>query len=69
MEDFLIDEKPRETPTADAEQSEAPTMNFEIGGSTYIVGIHFNQNTKETLSDKLNRLIRRDVLGEAYGGI
>ena len=69
MEDFLIDERPRETPTADAEQSEAPTMNFEIGGSTYIVGIHFNQNAKETLSDKLNRLIRRDVLGEAYGGI
>lgn len=69
MEDFLVDENPSKTPLADAEQSEAPTMNFEIGGSTYIVGIHFNQNTKETLSDKLNRLIRRDILGEAYGAI
>lgn len=43
-----------------------PAMHIQIGKSTYIVGINFNQDAKETLDEKLNRLIKRDVMEKLY---
>lgn len=39
-----------------------PMLAIPIGNTTYMVGIHFNEATKETLDDKLKRLICKDVL-------
>ena len=38
-----------------------PMLAVPIGNTTYMVGIHFNEAAKETLDDKLKRLIRKDV--------
>ena len=32
-----------------------------IGKITYLVGIHFSEDSKETMTDKIDRLIRRDI--------
>ncbi|WP_461815894.1 hypothetical protein [Faecalimonas sp.] len=42
------------------------TMNIQLGKNTYIVGINFKQDAKETLDEKLNRLIKRDVMESLY---
>lgn len=42
-----------------------PTMDVEIDGNVYRVGIFFNNEAKETMTDKIDRLIRRDVAEKA----
>ena len=37
------------------------TMVRKIGKTTYKVGIHFSQTSKETMEDKLLRLIKNDI--------
>lgn len=32
-----------------------------IGGTMYCVRVHFNEDTKETMKDKIKRLIENDV--------
>ena len=46
-------------------EEKVPTMNYEIGGNVFVVGIHFNSNTTETMEDKINRMIKRDVIEDA----
>ena len=38
-----------------------PTVRTQIGKTTYIVRVHFSQNAKEALEDKLKRLLREEV--------
>ncbi len=47
-------------------EDEAPTIVFDIGGSKYTVGIHFSNESKETMPDKIHRMIRRDILEGAF---
>ena len=42
-----------------------PTISYEIGGNVFVVGIHFNSDTMETMEDKINRMIKRDVIEDA----
>ena len=44
------------------ETQDCPTMQVRIGTTTYIVKLHFNENAKETLEDKIKRLIQDEVL-------
>ena len=44
------------------ETQDCPTMQVRIGKTTYIVRLHFNENAKETLEDKIKRLIQDEVL-------
>ena len=44
------------------ETQDCPTMQVRIGKTTYIVKLHFNENAKETLEDKIKRLIQEEVL-------
>ena len=34
---------------------------MKSGNTTFLVGLHFSESGKETLDDKLKKLIRRDV--------
>ena len=45
-------------PAPDASQ---PSMVQRIGNTTYEVSFHFSTTSQETISDKINRLIRRDL--------
>ena len=38
-----------------------PAMVQRIGNTTYEVSFHFSTTSQETLSDKINRVIRRDL--------
>ena len=52
------------TPTAAenaAIQKEPPALVKKIGKMTYIVRVHFSTTSKETFTDKVNRLLRQEV--------
>lgn len=38
-----------------------PLLKTTVGKITYLVGVHFSEESKETLTDKINRMIRRDI--------
>ena len=38
-----------------------PTVRTQIGKPTYIVRVHFSQTAKETMEDKIKRLLREEV--------
>jgi len=46
------------TPMAKAEQ---PEFVKRIGKTTYRVRVYFNPNSKETINDKILRMIRNEV--------
>ena len=52
----------KNNPTANIER-DADTSRFtkRIGSVTFEVNVFFNQSTKETMSTKIQRLIRNDV--------
>ena len=41
--------------------SNAPQMTPKLGNTTYDVYIHFSKTSKETLTDKVMRLIRNEI--------
>ena len=44
-----------------AAQKEPPALVKKIGKMTYIVRVHFSTTSKETFTDKVNRLLRQEV--------
>ena len=44
----------------------APVIVRKIGKTTYMVGIHFSRTSKETMDDKVLRLIRNDIHNTAH---
>ena len=53
----------KETPNTAKEHKEIPvgSFNMRVGNTTYIVGVHFSKESKDTLEDKVKRLMRDDV--------
>ena len=49
-----------DTPTITTRQ-EAPRLIRRIGTTTYEVSIHFSDTSKETMADKIKRLIEQDI--------
>ena len=41
--------------------SETPALVKTIGKTTYIVNVHFSETARETVADKLKRLISTDA--------
>ena len=39
----------------------APVLVRRIGKTTYMVGIHFSQTSRETMDDKVLRLMKNDI--------
>ena len=42
-------------------QNPAGSFNMRMGNTTYVIGVHFSQTSKDTLDDKMKRLMRDDV--------
>ena len=38
-----------------------PLLKTTVGKITYLVGVHFSEDAKETMADKIDRLIRREI--------
>ncbi len=55
------------TDTGNNEMKEAPAnvpeslLKTTIGKITYFVGVHFSEESNETMADKIDRMIRRDL--------
>ncbi len=57
----------RQDPEAtDEEQAEPPMFLHKIGGTTYKVAVHFDQTSKHTFKDKMERLLTHQ-LAETLG--
>ena len=41
--------------------NQQPCFRKVIGNTTYVVLVHFSETSKETLGDKIKRLIRENV--------
>ena len=52
-----------------AEQAPHETNAFtrRIGSTTYTVNVHFSRTSKDTIDDKIVRLVRREAEGKAGG--
>ena len=44
-----------------AQEDERPTLVEKIGKTTYRVKIHFSTTSRETMSDKIKRMLRNEV--------
>lgn len=44
-----------------AKAKPAGTFNMRMGNTTYVIGVHFSKTSRETLEDKMKRLMRDDV--------
>ncbi len=51
----------RNTAAQTTTQHTAPTVRKQINGTTYIVRVHFNENARETMDDKIKRLLRNEI--------
>ena len=51
------DQKNEQTYELPASGPEVPVVRKQIGKTTYLVRIHFNPDSKETLQDKLERIL------------
>jgi uncharacterized protein YaaQ len=50
------------TGTANAPKvAPAGTFNMRMGNTTYVIGVHFSKTSRDTLEDKMKRLMRDDV--------
>ena len=49
------------TAVTTAQNAKPMTIQKRIGSIVYEVGIYFNQNAKETMNDKILRLIKRNM--------
>ena len=49
----MAEKAPKENP--------AGTFNRRMGNTTYVIGVHFSTESKDTLEDKMKRLMRDDV--------
>lgn len=48
-------------PAAQTAAPTVPTFRQTIGGTTYIVRVHFSETSKETLADKVKKMLVEDV--------
>jgi len=47
--------------TACSTEREPLTMQKRVGSTTYVVSVRFSQTSRETMQDKILRLIEREV--------
>ena len=43
-------------------QGAGPSIIINKGGTTYVVGVHFSKSSKETIEEKVKRLLRNEVV-------
>lgn len=51
-----------QTPKANS----AGSFSMRMGSTTYIIGVHFSAESKDTLEDKMKRLMRDDVKADNF---
>ena len=44
----------------------AGSFNLRMGNTTYLVSVHFSKESRDTLEDKMKRLMRDDVKADNF---
>lgn len=44
----------------------AGSFNMRMGNTTYVIGVHFSKESKDTLEDKMKRLMRDEVKTSSF---
>ena len=50
--------------SANQNNNQQPCFCKVIGNTTYVVRVHFSETAKETLEDKIKRLVREEVTNQ-----
>ena len=50
-----------ENKIVDTKQPDVPRKARKIGNMTYLVGVHFNENSKMDVGDRLKRVLLNDI--------
>ena len=61
----MTDTKEKEI-RATPEATEQPMLSMQLGRTTFLIGLHFAEKAKESLDDKVKRMIRKDVQDENF---
>ena len=61
--DTLNNEVMKETPATAPESS---GLVMKSGGTTFVIGLHFSETSKDTLDDKVKKLIKKDVENDNF---
>ena len=61
MEDYILSMNENKATTTQ-KPAEPPVLVKKIGNTTYNVVVHFSETSKETLEDKVKRLILNDCV-------
>ena len=48
------------------QKDQGTTVKKKIGNTTYEVVVHFSETSKETMEDKIKRMMKNDVLNGKY---
>lgn len=51
---------------ATPEAADQPMLSMQLGRTTFLIGLHFTEKSKESLDDKVKRLIKKDVQDENF---
>lgn len=57
----MNNEKITEDTTTTAPAKDAPALVKKIGRTTYIVRVHFSKTSRETMSDKIKRMLKNEI--------
>lgn len=49
------------TKTTQVNNKQDGSFSMQMDNTTYVIGLHFSKTSRETLEDKVKRLIQRDV--------
>ena len=58
---FMSNKKITEDTTTAAPAKDAPALVKKIGRTTYIVRVHFSKTSRETMSDKIKRMLKNET--------
>lgn len=47
--------------TTQTNNKQDSSFSMQMDNTTYVIGVHFSKTSRETLEDKVKRLIQRDV--------
>ena len=57
----MSSEKIKENTITTAPAKDTPALVKKIGRSTYIVRVHFSKISRETMSDKIKRMLKNEI--------
>ena len=57
----MSNKKITEDTTTTAPVKDAPALVKKIGRTTYIVRVYFSKTSKETMSDKIKRILKNEI--------